>query len=133
MSIYKRFKTDSDLEAKSGIELDYGGGVKIRVLRAGGTNRAFQKALRDSLIKNNRKLSAMDDDESVRGMAEVYSETVVIGWEGITDEKDEPLPFSKENVVKVLTELPELFRDIQNAAQSTDLFRAERRAELVGK
>ena len=133
MSIYKRFKTDADLEAKSGIELDYGDGVKIRVLRAGGSNLAFQKALREALIKHGRRLSAMSDDESVRGMAEIYADTVIVGWEGISDENDEPLPFSKANVVKVLTELPELFRDIQSAAQSVDLFRAERRAELVGK
>ena len=133
MSIYKRFKTDSELEAKAGIELDYGDGVKIRVLRAGGSNLAFQKALRDALIKQGRKLSSMTDEESVRGMAEIYADTVILGWEGITDENDEPLSFSKSNVVKVLTELPELFRDIQSAAQSVDLFRAERKAGLVGK
>lgn len=133
MSIYKRFKTDSDMESKSGIELDYGDGVKFRVLRAGGSNLSFQKALRDALIKHGRRLSAMSDDESVRGMAEIYADTVIVGWEGITDEHDEPLPFNRANVVKVLTELPELFRDIQSAAQSVDLFRAERRAELVGK
>jgi len=57
-------------------------------------------------------------------MAEVYAETVLLGWTGVADENGTPLPFTKENCVKLLTDLPDLFRDIQEQAQRVANFRA---------
>ena len=132
-NLYSRFQTNSELEAKAGVVLDYGEGLKVRIRRAGGANREYHRALRESLMKAGRRISSMSDEESMRGMAEIYAETVIIGWEGVTDAEGQPVEFTKENAVKILTDLPEFFRDIQEAASSVSLFRAQQKAEITGK
>ena len=58
---------------------------------------------------------------------ELYADTLIIGWSGVTDEAGNPLPFNRDNVVKLLTDLPELANDIQAQAVLVSNFRAEER------
>jgi len=122
---YSIFRTDKSLE-KEGIILDYGD-FKIKVARAGGANAAFQKALTAKVRPYKRQLDAgtIPDDVAEKLFLDVYAESVVLGWEGVTDENGKPLPFSKENAVKLFTDLPDLFRDVQNQAAAISNFRAE--------
>lgn len=122
---YSVFRTDKALE-KEGIVLDYGD-FKIKVARAGGSNTAFQKALTAKVRPYKRQLDAgtIPDDVAERLFLDVYAESVVLGWEGVTDENGKPLPYSKENAVKLFTDLPDLFRDVQNQAAAISNFRAE--------
>lgn len=133
MNLYQRFKTNNDLEGKKGVTLDYGEGVKITILRAGGSNRKYQQVLREKLMATGRKLSSMTDEESEKGMIEVYADAVIIGWEGVKDQDGNDVPFTRENVVKIMSDLPELFADIQRAAGGFELFREAQKADLVGK
>ena len=122
---YSVFRTDKALE-KEGIVLDYGD-FKIKVARAGGANAAFQKALAAKVRPYKRQLDAgtIPDDVAEKLFLDVYAESVVLGWEGVTDENGKPLPFSKENAVKLFSDLPDLFRDVQSQAASISNFRAE--------
>lgn len=122
---YSVFRTDKALE-KEGIVLDYGD-FKIKVARAGGANSAFQKALTAKIRPYKRQLDAgtIPDDVAEKLFLDVYAESVVLGWEGMTDENGNPLPYSKENAVKLFSDLPDLFRDVQNQAAAISNFRAE--------
>lgn len=122
---YSVFLTDKALE-KEGIVLDYGD-FKIKVARAGGANAAFQKALTAKVRPYKRQLDAgtIPDDVAEKLFLDVYAEAVVLGWEGVTDENGKPLPYSKENAVKLFSDLPDLFRDVQNQAAAISNFRAE--------
>lgn len=122
---YSVFLTDKALE-KEGIVLDYGD-FKIKVARAGGANAAFQKALASKIRPYKRQLDAgtIPDDVAEKLFLDVYAEAVVLGWEGVTDENGKPLPYSKENAVKLFSDLPDLFRDVQNQAAAISNFRAE--------
>lgn len=122
---YSVFRTDKALE-KEGIVLDYGD-FKIKVARAGGSNAAFQKALTAKVRPYKRQLDAgtIPDDVAEKLFLDVYAESVVLGWEGVTDENGKPLPYSKENAVKLFSDLPDLFRDVQSQAASISNFRAE--------
>jgi hypothetical protein len=134
MSLYKKFATDENAEAGEGIVLDYGDGVKIRIHRAGGGNKAFARILEAKTKPYRRQIDngTIDQDVMRRLMAEIYAKSVIIGWEGVTDEDDHPLAFTEENVVKVLLDLPDLFRDIQEAASNAALFRADANAAVEG-
>ena len=58
-------------------------------------------------------------------LAEVYADAVIVGWSGVKDEAGKEMAFSRENVIKLLTDIPELFRDIQQQANLVSNFRAE--------
>lgn len=124
-SPYKQFKTDSSLENK-GITLDYGD-YQIRIARAGGQNKAYKKMLDRKTKPMRRQLQAgvVDDERSMAILREVYAETVILGWTNVEDENGKKLPFTKENVLKVITDLEDLFTDIIDQASNANLFRAD--------
>jgi hypothetical protein len=51
-------------------------------------------------------------------MVQAFAETVVLDWEGVLDREDNEIPFSSENVVKIFTDLPDLFDVIQEEASN---------------
>lgn len=131
MSLYKSFKTDANLE-KSGIELEYGENSKgqpilIRIARAGGANSAYNKRLEVLTKPYRRQIQTETIDNKVleKIVAQAFAETVVLGWEGVEDEDNNELTFSVDNVVKLFNDLPDLYKDIQEQAQKTALFRQE--------
>ena len=67
----------------------------------------------------------MDNDVADKITKEVYAQTVVLGWENVEDENGEELEFSVANCIKLFTDLPELWSDIQQQATRASLFRAE--------
>lgn len=125
-SPYDFFKTDKDLETGKGVELDYGA-FSITIHRAGGQNAKFASVTMAKMAPHRRKLQSgsLDEDVGRRLMAEIYAESVIIGWKNVVDEAGKPLPFTKENCVKLLLDLPEFFSDIQEQAQNMANFRAE--------
>jgi hypothetical protein len=46
----------------------------------------------------------------------------VLGWEGVEDREGNPMEFSRDNVVRLFTDLPELFLDVQQQSQKAALF-----------
>lgn len=124
MSLYQKFETDANLETGKGVTLDYGD-FTITIHRAGNSNRAYQKALVDKIKPYARMMQAgnLDAEKSNRLMAEVYADTIVKGWSGVTDKKGKELEFTRENVVKVLTDLPDFFQKLQNEAEDVANFR----------
>lgn len=126
MSVYRKFKTSKSAEL-SGVTIDYGDGTKIRVARAGGSNRAYLSALEKISRKHRRQiqLDILPEDVAARITRELYVDTVVLGWEGVTDADGQPLEFTRDNALKVFEDLPDLFRDVQEHATSLALFRDE--------
>lgn len=126
MSIYKKFATDSTLEADKGVTIDYGD-FKFTLRRAGGANKEYSKVFNDK-YKPYRKMAEagnLTDEIATRILVETYAETVIVGWDGITDEKGKKLPFNRENVIKVMTDLPELFNLVIEEATRLANFRKE--------
>lgn len=129
MSLYKSFGTDTSLE-KTGILLEYGNNSKgkpiaIRIARAGGANKRYENVLDVRLKPYRRQLQTetMPKDLQEKLLMEVYAETVVLGWENVEDESGNELEFTKENVIKVFTDLPDLYEDIKTQSIRAALFR----------
>jgi hypothetical protein len=135
MSVYDAFKTDTTLE-KSGIEIDYGK-FKVTVARAGGGNQRF-KNISEAVTKPYRRMiqtETLPEERSQEILREVYAKAVVLNWhvkdkngdfvQGVDfDEAGAPVPFTVENVIKVFTDFPDIFTDIQDQASKASLFRA---------
>lgn len=131
MSLYKQFKTDGDIE-KKGIILSYGENERgeeiwFRIARAGGANRAYERAVEAKTRPYRRQIQNESADPVVleRVLREVYAETIILAWGGVDTPDGEPLAFSRENAVKLLHDLPDLFRDIREQASKIALFREE--------
>lgn len=125
-STYSAYKTDAARETK-GVLLDLGDAGKFRIARAGGANATFQKRLA-ALTKPHRRAiqtGNVDEDVANRLMVQVYCETVLLGWEGVTDEDGAELGFSVAAAVKLLVDLPDLFKDIRQTADDASLFRLD--------
>lgn len=127
MSLYEDFATDQSLES-SGVVRNFGD-FWIKIARAGGSNKAYQRALkrRTDKVRRAMELNKLPVEESNRIMVEVYADTIVLDWggDGMVNRDGTPLPFNRDNVVKVLTDLPDLFLQIAKDANEADTFKAE--------
>lgn len=119
-SPYKQYKTNESVEQK-GIILDYGD-FEIVVARAGGANKRYQLMM-EKKTRPFRNLSSLSDDRLMAILREVYAETVVLSWKNVCGQDGKDIPFSKENFVKLMIDLPDLFRDIIDQASSMAAFR----------
>lgn len=130
MSLFKLFKTDEGIE-KSGIVLQYGKTedgrpINIRIARAGGSNTRFTKLVEQKTKPYRRQIQndLMDPKVGDELMMEVFAEVVVLGWENVEEEDGTPIPFNRENCISVFKRLPDLFKDVQEQATKSALFRA---------
>jgi len=124
-SFYDAFGTDENLEKGEGVDLDYGDCGIITIHRAGGSNKKFGSVFAAKLRPYERQMQmgTLEDGIAERLLAEAYAEAVIVGWRGVKNDQGKALAFEKKNVVKLLLDLPELFRDIQEQAQKAANFR----------
>jgi hypothetical protein len=117
------FQTDAAVET-AGIDLDYGD-FAIRIARAGGGNQKYIKLLGERMKPHRRKIEngTLDNAAAERLLAEVYADSVIVGWTHVTDADGKPMEFTRAACVKLLLDLPELFRDIQDQAGRVANFR----------
>ncbi len=119
---YKEYGTDKNLE-KNGFlyihepKTDEASAQCYVLARAGGSNVKFLSAV-DRLYRPHRKkgLEKMSFAVQRTLMVEAFAEAVVLDWEGILDKDDNDIPYSKDNVIKFFTDLPDLFDIVQTEA-----------------
>ena len=123
-SIYSKFKTDKKAE-QEGIILDYGDGITIKIARAGGSNLKFEKAVQAKMRKYGlqAKHDLLEPEQMRTIFREVLAETVVLGWTGFDDGEGNVLTCTQENVLKVFTDLPDLFDDVLEQSRKSSLFK----------
>lgn len=136
MGMYDVFETDEDLET-SGIWLDYGD-FRVRIASAGQGNKKYVKYAEKALkpVRKAMQAGALSNERSIAIMSDIYAKTIILDWEVIQDGKPKKgiegrdgsvLPFNYENVRQAFMDLPNLFIDIQEQANSIANFR---KAEL---
>ena len=140
-NMYETFRTDGDAE-QNGIYIDYGS-FRVKVARAGGTNKAYQREL-ERLSRPHRRAIATEMFENEQALAllrAAYARTVIKAWEvktddgwqsGIESRTGEVLPFNEANVLATFGELPDLFTDLMEQAGKAALFRASLREQAAG-
>lgn len=117
-----KLKTDSNLE-EEGVLVPLGD-AKIKVARMG--NKRYQAAFNRRMTphKNAARAGIVADEVVEQILIEVIAETVLLDWEGIKED-GVPLPYSRENAIRVLTEI-RAFRDIVvSIADRMETFRRE--------
>lgn len=128
MSLYKSSMTDAEKE-KNGVILEYGTNSKgepisFMIAREGGRNVQYQKVAEMIFKPYRRQIqhNSIEPDVLENLLAQVYAKAVVRSWSGVEDEHDQPMAFSEENVLKLLTDLPVVFDAIKEVARDYNQF-----------
>ena len=129
MNLYKQFETNASLE-KTGVTIEYGSNstgkvISFRVARAGGQNTAYLTYL-EAKLKPHRRMLQMDtmDPKLFENIVmDAFATTVVLGWEGVEDRNGNPLPYTPNNAMVLFTDLPDLYKDLQEQSTKVALFR----------
>ena len=136
MGMYDVFETDEDLE-NSGIWIDYGD-FRVKISSAGQNNKKYVKYAEKALkpVRKAMQSGALSNERSQKIMSDIYAKTIIIDWETMVDgslqkgieQRDGSIePMNYESVLRAFNDLPNLFIDIQEQANSIANFR---KAEL---
>lgn len=132
MGLYNRYNTNADLE-NTGVIYDLGD-ARVRLARAGGANNAYLKRM-EALTKPHRRAiqnNSIERDVLLNIVRQVFAETVIKGWEtrtkkgdfvsGIEDAEGNIQPYNLDNVMRTLTDLPDLFSELQEFAGDQNMY-----------
>ncbi len=136
MSLSQQFKSD-DKKIEQGVPVTYaankdGTVPTFYISRSSNANKDYQKELRRAFKPHERaiQLKQMKDDQAGDLLREVFAKSVLRNWANVAkcdvtgNPEDEGYSeFNKENAVKLFTNLPDLFEDLQAQANDASLFR----------
>lgn len=123
ISAYDQFESDRALE-QDGVWVQIGT-MEFQVARAGGDNDEFIKAASKKFKPFQAAIAAdtMPKQLATELVLEVFVTTVLKGWRNVFGRDKVELAFSVENAMKLLTDLPNLFVQLQAEAQRVTNFR----------
>ena len=119
---------------KDGVELAFGNGRFIVVMRSGVANRNY-KSVMSRIFKPHQNVTgavSMTDAAALSLIKEVYAEAVVLDWRGFVDAEGKNIPYSKNNCVDLFTASPQIFEIVQSESAKFSNF-ARREIEESGK
>ena len=127
-TIYDIFGTCKESEQK-GIRVDYGDGIVFRVARMGSANSSYAQYLKARFkpYKHQIDTDTLPDAIAQEILLSSFVKYVLLGWEGVTDRDGAAIPFSEDNAKKLLTDMPDLYADLQSVARDyTNFLECER-------
>lgn len=118
------FATDLDLE-ENGVWVDIGDGGKLKVARMG--NPRYRECVsrisrpHRTQIRNKTIAEDFSDELLLKAMAE----TILVGWEGIEDDKGKAIKYSVENSFNLMNDLRDFRNLVVELATEQAAFRRE--------
>jgi hypothetical protein len=130
MSLYESYgNTEEEIY---GVKITVDENTRITIARAGGLNKKFESIKASILKPYQRRILAgkLKDDELKAILLPAYAKTVIKNWETKVDDewkigiegKNSILPFNHANIIKVLTDLPDLYDEIVLASSQLSTF-----------
>jgi len=133
MDIKKLYGTNKEKES-DGAFVPIGGGVEVKVKRAGASNKDFAFDQAKMLRPFSKQISTgtIDTDVLVGINISLFARHIITDWKGITED-GKPVKFSKEKFVEYAKEYPDFFNEIFSAAHDMQNFKDAEDAETVKK
>lgn len=130
MSTYSQFKRNESAE-QQGVVIDMGDAGKFTIARSGGSNKKYQKRLESAMRPHRRAFQqgTLSDDTAAQILLSVFVDSVLLDWSCVTGEDGKPVPFSRANAEKLLTDLPDLFATLREASADAAMFKGTGDAE----
>lgn len=132
MSLFEQFETNVQKETVDGVEVKYGANADgsvptFRVLRRGPSNQRYTKALERESAPYRRllELGTLDAKIQERVMRRVFCSSVLLSWSYVQTKDEKDIPFTVENAIKLMEQLPDLYYDLVAQADKASSFRLE--------
>lgn len=109
--------------------------IRFKLARAGGQNTSYQKVMEKlgRPHRNAMKTDNLDNDIAMEMLRHAFAESIILGWEGVTDKKTKKeIKHSPAAAKRLLDAMPDLFDNLREAATSMANFRAEEIEEDAG-
>lgn len=122
----------SEQKETEGVWMDAVGNLRLKLARLG--NKKYQAYLREiskphlSAIRRQAVEAEKVDSLTQRGLAKY----VVLDWQNLEDDAGNPVPYSPEKALELLTTLPEFYRMVLEMSNDIEQFREEDTAETLG-
>lgn len=104
-NIYAKFGSDAKKEVE-GVPFVLDEETNAHILVARWSNRNVAHTLEQAELTKQHADKTSEELEPLR--VEVFAKHLIKGWQGVTDINGEELPFTTENAVKLLKDLPDL-------------------------
>lgn len=120
------FKSSKNLETE-GVIFEVNDSVRFTLRRFGGANANKVKAAMAKYYKpvaRQVELGQLSAEKEHDIMVKVFVEACLISWEGVESD-GKALECTRENAIKLFTEVPELFGALQNYASSFESFKED--------
>lgn len=133
MDIRKLFGSNKAKETE-GAWCPIGGGIEVKVKRAGQANKAFSAEQMKMLKPFSKQIAmnTMDMDILRQINAKLLAKHVIVDWRGVFIDGVE-IPFSKEKFLEFANEMPDFYLDVFTAATELQNFQDDEDAELEKK
>ena len=124
------FSTDSNLEL-NGVWLDIGLGAKLLIARDG--NPAYVKEFRKHMdqFQTTFQRENLTEDEAQKILISVTAKTILLDWEGIDDEDGNPIPYSEDQAIKLLTEYKDFRTLVETLSKNSKNYKDQRTREVI--
>jgi hypothetical protein len=122
MSLYAAYKTDSSRENQGAriVKGSNADGTEIAFLvgRAGKSNTAYKLASERAFKSHRAAIKGGNLPEAVAEnlLLDLFCGHVLKGWENVYAEDGSPLTFNEINAKKLMTDLPDLYQELSEAA-----------------
>ena len=129
MDIFKKYATDEKLE-EDGTWTEIGPKTRLLVARLGNPRyrAAFKRLSRPYQAQIDRNSLPEEIQEQI--LIKSLAETVLLGWEGL-EEGGQPLAYSKETALRLLTDLKDFRDDVLTLARQAEAYRVQALEDAV--
>lgn len=133
MASFSSLKIDPKKDT-DGVWFDYHAGIRLRIARH--DNPKFVEAMRLSLKPHKHAIDSgtMNEELAGRLTRQAVSKHILVGWENVTDDKNEPVPYSPEKAFEYLADpnLRDFLNDVLAFSKQAEAFREDRLKEIEG-
>lgn len=110
-NIYAKFGSDAKKEVE-GVPFIVDAETNAHILIARWSGRNVAHALEQAELTKQNPDKSVEELEPLR--VKVFAKHLIKGWQGITDINGNELPFTTENAIKLLSDLPDLTDQLLN-------------------
>ncbi len=133
MDIRKLFGVNKAKESE-GAWVPIGGGIEVKVKRAGQSNKEFAAEQMKMLKPFSKQIAmnTMDMDVLRQINVNLFAKHIIVDWRNVSI-NGETIPFTKEKFIEFANEMPDFFADVFAAATELQNFQDTEDADLEKK